>query len=212
MDYRPGKSMLSGMADFRSAIEAYIRANAKPVDKFSHQPRLYGLAVECASGQPFDDDVVFAGAWMHDLGVFVGHRPEDPEQLARWDHIAYAVRVVPGVLRDCGFPEAKIPAVLEVIKTHMPQHEPACFEAVLVRDADILEQLGSVGILRTVSKIGRDTRFARFEEALRVLRRNLEDLPGRLLLETARRLAQPRITVLRAFLEAAQTEAQGRGL
>jgi uncharacterized protein len=144
--------------------------------------------------------------------VFVGHRPEDPDQLARWDHIAYAVRVVPGVLRNCGFPEARIPAVLEVIKTHMPQHEPACFEAVLVRDADILEQLGAVGILRTVSKVGRDTRFARFEDALRVLRRNLEDLPGRLRLDSARRLAQPRITVLRAFVEGAENEARGRGL
>jgi uncharacterized protein len=204
--------MLVAMLSYRKAIEDYIRANARPVDKYSHQPRLYGLAVECAGGRPFDDDVVFAGAWMHDLGVFMGHRPEDLEALARWDHIAYAIRVVPGVLRGCGFPEGKIPAVLEVIRTHMPQHEPNAFEGVMVRDADILEQLGSVGILRTVSKVGRDTRFARFEDALKVLRRNLEELPGQLRLESARRLAGPRIAALRAFLESAVEEAQGRGL
>lgn len=200
------------MANYRTAIEDYIRANARPVDKYSHQPRLYGLAVDCAAGAAFDDDVVFAGAWMHDLGVFVGHRPEAVEELARWDHIAYAVRVVPEVLRQCGFPEQKIPAVLDVIRTHMPQHAPATMEAILVRDADILEQLGAVGILRTVSKVGRDTRFARFEDALRVLRRNLTDLPSRIRLETARKLAQPRIAVLQNFLEAAEAEAQGRGL
>jgi uncharacterized protein len=200
------------MAKYRTAIEDYIRANARPVDKYSHQPRLYGLAVDCAAGAVFDDDVVFAGAWMHDLGVFVGHRPEVLEELVRWDHIAYAVRVVPEVLRQCGFPEEKIPEVLDVIRTHMPQHAPVTIEAILVRDADILEQLGAVGILRTVSKVGRDTRFARFEDALRVLRRNLNELPSQIRLETARKLAQPRIAALQNFLDAAEAEAQGRGL
>jgi len=31
-------------ANYRQAIAGYIRANAKPPDKFSHQPRLYHLA------------------------------------------------------------------------------------------------------------------------------------------------------------------------
>jgi hypothetical protein len=60
--------------------------------------------------------------------------------------------------------------------------------------------------------VGRDTRFARFEDALRVLRRNLNELPSQIRLETARKLAQPRIAALQNFLEAAEAEAQGRGL
>ena len=66
---------------FREAIAEYIRSHAKPPDKFSHQPRLYRLARELAQDQPFDDDVVYAAAWLHDLGVFIGHRPEDPTAL-----------------------------------------------------------------------------------------------------------------------------------
>jgi uncharacterized protein len=77
---------------------------------------------------------------------------------------------------------------------------------VLLRDADILEQLGAVAILRTVSKVGRDTRFVRFSDALDVLRKNAEELPARLQLDFARQLAEPRIRVLRAFLEAAACE------
>jgi len=61
----------------------YIRAQAKPPDKFSHQPRLYQLAKRLAEGRAFDDDVLYAAAWMHDLGVFIGHRPEDPTALPR---------------------------------------------------------------------------------------------------------------------------------
>jgi uncharacterized protein len=77
---------------------------------------------------------------------------------------------------------------------------------VVLRDADILEQLGAVGILRTVSKVGRDTRFVRFSDALRALRKNADELPGKLQLDAARRLAQPRLEALRSFLQAAEAE------
>lgn len=195
---------------YRQSIIDYIRANAKPADKFGHQPRLYQLALQLADGQSFDDDVVFAAAWMHDLGVFIGHRPEDPAALAAWDMIAYAERTVPGLLESFGFPRQKISAVLEVIRTHQPDKMPATFEAVLIREADILEQLGAVGICRTVAKVGRDTRFVCFADALRVLRRNAEGLPGKLKLESARRLAVSRVAVLKNFIESADKEAGTR--
>ena len=192
--------------DFRAAIAEYIRIQANPPDKFSHQPRLYALARTLAEGQPFDDDILYAAAWLHDLGVFIGHRPVELEALAAWDNVAYAMKEAPRLLREFGFPEAKIPPVVEVIRTHQPSAKPAAFEGVLLRDADILEQLGVVGILRTVSKVGRDTRFVRFGDALRALRRNLDQLPGQLQLASARRLAEPRITILTQFLAAAETE------
>jgi uncharacterized protein len=191
---------------FREAIASYIRDQAKPPDKFSHQPRLYLLASRLADGKPFDDDVVYAAAWMHDLGVFVGHRPEDTEALAAWDNVAYAARETPAILRQFGFPEQKIAAVIGVIKTHLPSSKPTSFEGILLRDADILEQLGAIGILRTVSKVGRDTRFVHFGDALRVLRRNLEELPAQLALDSARRLAGARLKILRDFLDSARTE------
>jgi len=193
-------------APYRTAIIEYIQRHANPQDKFSHQARLYALAVELAEGNPFDDDVVFAAAWMHDLGVFIGHRPEDPRALAAWDHLAYVLQQAPPVLAGAGFPAEKIAAVLEAIRAHMPGSEPGSFEGLLVRDADILEQLGAVGILRTVSKVGRDTRFVRFSDALRVLRGNLEGLPAKLRLESARQRAQARLKTLRQFLDAASEE------
>jgi len=81
-----------------------------------------------------------------------------------------------------------------------------------LRDADILEQLGAVTVLRTVSKVGRDTRFLRHADAVRVLQRNVQELPAQLELASARRLAGPRVEILKAFLAAAQTEADGSEL
>ncbi len=192
--------------DYRVAITEYIRANANPPDKFGHQPRLYSLARQLAQTGSYDDDVLFAAAWMHDLGVFIGHRPEEPEALANWDSLAYTLRETPAVLKQLGFPTEKIPAVLEVIRTHQPAARPTCFEGVVLRDADILEQLGAVSVLRTVSKVGRDTRFRLFSDALRVLRKNVQELPPQLQLEAARQLAAPKIRILRDFLEAAEAE------
>ena len=70
------------MTDFRRAIEEYIAREGRPVEKFGHQPRLYALTLQVGAGQGYDDDVVFAAAWLRDIGVFIGHRPEHPADLA----------------------------------------------------------------------------------------------------------------------------------
>jgi uncharacterized protein len=192
--------------DFRAAIEAYIRAEARPVDKFGHQPRLYALTRVIGSGLVYDDDVVFAAAFIHDLGVFLGHRPEDPLALAGFDHVAAAVAKAPAILERAGFPGHKVGAVIEAIRTHQAQDHPRTLEAAILRDADMLEQLGAIGILRTVAKIGRDTRFLTFADALRVLGRNLKTLPDLLRLPRSQALAASRIESLAAFLTAAELE------
>jgi uncharacterized protein len=191
---------------FRSAIVGYIRIQAKPVEKFSHQPRLYELTRQVGVNQVYDDDVVFAAAWMHDLGVFVGHRPEEPAALARWDCVTYAMERTPAILKQLGFPVAKIPAVVEAIRTHQPSANPATIEGIILRDADILEQLGATGILRTVCKIGRDTRFQTFTDALQALQKSADRLAGQLKLPAAQQLAEARLRALRDFLRAAQAE------
>jgi len=193
--------------DYIRVLGRYIEVQARPVDKFGHQPRLVALTLEIGASLHYDRDVVLAAAWLHDLGVFPGHRPEDPDALAQWNHVAYACSRGPAILREAGFPEAKIPAVLSAIREHQPADEPTTLEATILRDADILEQLGAIGILRIASKFGRDTRFQRFSDAVAVLRRNLEELPPKIRLESARCLAQPRIAVLQNFLRSVDDES-----
>ena len=196
------------MADFRSAIEAYIAKEARPVEKFGHQPRLYALAVEVGRGLAFDDDVLFAAAWLHDLGVFYGHRPEDPEELARWDNVEYAAQRTPEVLAEAGFPASKVGAVIRAIRAHQPWADPDTMEGTILRDADILEQLGAVAVLRTACKVGRDTRFQTFTQVAESLRQALTKLPPLLRLDTSRILAQAKMLALDAFLAALEREAK----
>jgi len=195
------------MSDFRQAIRDYIAREARPVEKFGHQPRLYALALQVGAGHAYDDDVVFAAAWLHDIGVFIGHRPEDPDALARWDNAAYAVERAPALLKEMQFPSEKVNAVIEAIRTHQPAAHPVAIEGVILRDADILEQLGAIGILRTVCRIGRDTRFPTFTTAAESLRKALLTLPAQIRLDTTRALAQPKIDLLQSFLDGLANES-----
>lgn len=192
---------------WRDAVVAYIRTEAQPEDKFGHQPRLYAIACRIAEGEQCDDDVLFAAAWMHDLGVFLGHRPADPAQLAEWDHVPYTIARSSELLAGWGFPAGKLEAVAEAIRTHQPKDEPASMEAIVLRDADILEQLGAIGALRAFVKVGRDTRYRVYSDVVPVLERAVEGLPRKLRLARSRELAGPRVEALQGLLSAIREEA-----
>lgn len=192
---------------WRDSVVEYIRAEAQPADKFGHQPRLYALASQIGEGMEYDDDVLFAAAWMHDLGVFSGHRPQDPAELAKWNHVPYTVRRSRELLAEWGFPREKLEGVAEAIRTHQAKDTPTALEAVLLRDADILEQLGAVGLLRAVVKVGRDTRYPSFSSILPVLHHAANHLPAQVRLIPARRMAEFRAEMLRSFLSALEQEA-----
>jgi uncharacterized protein len=199
------------MPDWRQQLEHILRAQANPAHKYSHQTRLYALTQQIAAQTTpalvYDDDIVFAAAFLHDLGVFIGHRPEDPYALRRWDHVAYTCAQAPGILAAVGFPTEKLPAVLACIREHQPHDTPGSTEAILLRDADILEQFGAIGILRTAAKLGSDTRFHNFADVQASLQRALDTLPSHIHLAATRTLAAPRRAALQAFLQALQDEA-----
>lgn len=192
---------------FRTIIAQLIQKEAQPADKFGHQPRVYALTRQIGEDLAYDDDIVYAAAWLHDLGVFIGNRPADRAQLAQWDHITYACNRVSEILPAAGFPSEKIPHVLDAIRTHLPSETPQTLEASILRDADILEQLGAIGILRNVSKVGRDTRYTLFSDIVPVLRKSLTDLPPKLRIARARELAVPKVRLLAAFLDVIDAEA-----
>jgi uncharacterized protein len=195
--------------DWRQSVIDYIRAEASPVDKFGHQPRLYALACRLGQGLAYDDDILFAAAWMHDLGVFLGHRPSDPALLANWDHVPYTVARTRELLPAWGFPLEKLDDVEMAIRTHQAKDSPEIIEAVLLRDADILEQLGAIGVVRALVKVGRDTRYQNVSSVLPVLRTAIADLPSKLRLAASENMAAPRIEALRLFVSSLEKEANG---
>ena len=197
---------MSPVSDFREHLRRLVEGEARPPHKFGHQPRLYALCREIGRSIAHDDDVVYAAVWLHDLGVFEGNRPTERAALERWDHVTYAVERTHSIL-GLGFPIEKIAAVAQVIREHQPEDRPSSIEAMIVRDADILEQLGAVAVLRTAAKLGSDTRFVRFGDARAALERQLLGLPEMLQLPRSRELAAARVVVLRSFLSSLDAAA-----
>ena len=193
--------------DWRKAIVDFIRIEAQPEDEFGHQPRLYALAKTIGQGLEYDDDILFAAVWMHDLGVFLNHRPQDSEQLSRWDHVPYTISKSRELLTQWGFPAEKLDGVEEAIRHHQATREPTTMEGMLLRDADILEQLGAIGILRATVKVGRDTRYPSFSSILPVLNDAVNHLAHQTRLTGSKAMAQSRAEMLRSFLAAVHDEA-----
>lgn len=196
---------------YREYLRQIVLKEASPLHKYGHQVRLYELSNEIGLGMVYDDDVVYAAVWLHDIGVFDGNRPSNVEELEQWDHVRYATQRSREILTQCDFPPEKIPHVLTVIEEHQPKDTPHSIESTIVRDADILEQLGSIAVLRTAAKLGNDTRFLRFSDVRDHLTRQLRELPAKLNLARSRQLAVARELALNEFLMSLEAEA-GDGL
>lgn len=192
---------------WRQSVIDYIRIEARPEDKFGHQPRVYALATQIADGMEYDDDILFAAAWMHDLGVFTGHRPKDPAQLSAWNHVPYTIRRSRELLTTWGFPVEKLDGVEAAIRYHQAKDEPITAEGILMRDADILEQLGAIGVLRAAVKIGRDTRYRSFSSIVPVLNEAVNHLASQTRLTSSKIMAESRARMLRSFIAAINEEA-----
>jgi uncharacterized protein len=192
---------------WRQSVIDYIRIEAQPEDKFGHQPRVYALATRIADGMGYDDDILFAAAWMHDLGVFTGHRPKDAAQLSAWNHVPYTIHRSRELLTTWGFPVEKLDGVEAAIRYHQAKDKPITAEGILMRDADILEQLGAIGILRAAVKIGRDTRYGSFSSIVPVLNEAVNHLASQTRLTSSKIMAESRARMLRSFITAIHDEA-----
>jgi len=185
---------------YREAIVEYIRVQASP-GQFSHQPRLYQLAKRWR-GQPYDDDVLYPRLDARPR-VFIGIVRKLRRRSA-WDHVLMPPRRCPRFWA-IRFPEGKIAATIEAIRTHLPSENPPRLKA---RCCAMLISWSNWGHRRSPhgQQVGRDTRFARYADPVRVLRKNADELPAQLELASARRLAKSRVETLSTFLAAAEAE------
>jgi uncharacterized protein len=157
----------------------------------NHTRRLLKLVQILGEGLCYDDDVVWLAAHLHDWGAY-----------AAWaqpgvDHAARSAEVAADFLGERACPPDTLAAVVECIATHHSGDPERRLEAVLLSDADGLDFLGAVGVLRDFSKAPRDLRRAYDAARMRQVK-----VPGCLCLERSRALARERLTEMEALLQA----------
>jgi len=172
---------------------------------FSHSERDYLLASRLAaeSKLTIDTDVLFAAAFLHDVGAFDAFRKDGV------DHTDRAAELVPDILNGAGFPAAKVKAVQDAVANHMYYRANAGGpEAIVLHDADTLDFLGSIGIARILSLTTRHRWATDLATAAKTLEGFNTDLPPKLMTNAAKRIAPARVAESKAFLESLKAETE----
>ena len=109
---------------------------------YKHVDRVRRWAVQIADAEGYPDlELVEAAALLHDIGL-----PYAPERRL---HGEVGAEVAVAFLRSCDlFVEGEVAEIARAVAYHNTLHEGLGPLADIVRDADILDLLGAVGIMR----------------------------------------------------------------
>jgi uncharacterized protein len=187
---------------WQDGIVARLRTLEHPAWGPAHWRRLHSLCLEIAEEEDIeiDEDVIFACAWMHELGSFgqFACAADDPPTCA--------AEAAEQILPETGFPAEKIELVAHIIAQHSFEGEGRdTEEAKVLRDADMLEFLGSVGLMRLLSLVELEDWVPEPRAAIALAMQFADDLPGKLFYEHSRRLAELRVEETHDFVEALGT-------
>lgn len=164
----------------------------------NHTSRLLQLIHDIGQDLVYDSEALWLAAHLHDWGAYV------PWVQKEVDHVQRSMQVVEPFLADLGCPEEMERLVLECILLHHTPGSDRSLESILLRDADALDFLGVVGVLRNFSMNPRDLRKG-FEET----KRRQNKLSALLVLDKAKAIAAERVREMDTLLARFEMETLG---
>jgi len=95
-----------------------------------------------------DLEVVIAACMLHDLSAYY------PDRVGQEEHHIVSCKIAKRELKKIGYDAEKIDLILKAIIRHGTEHRPKdgkeMIEATVLRDADKVESLGAIGIVRVI--------------------------------------------------------------
>jgi HD superfamily phosphodiesterase len=159
----------------------------------THAERLLRLIEHIGADRPYDQDVMELAAYMHDWGAFPAYLQKGVEHAIRSRQVVEAV-ILPALELTA---EQQV-ILLETIELHdyrdsRPTHSN---EALLLREADMLEFLGMIGMARDFARGPRNVETC----YKRILSRR-SDIQGRFTLLRAQEIAKVRLERMETCLQ-----------
>ncbi|HZW04759.1 MAG TPA: HD domain-containing protein [Anaerolineaceae bacterium] len=164
----------------------------------NHTRRLLKLIAIIGQDQVYDEAVVWTAAHLHDWGGYGAWAQPGV------DHALRSAEVAAAFLAERGLPPAFIERVAACIREHHNGNPAKSIEAILLSDADALDFLGVIGLVRDFSKKARDLRSG-YET---VVRRKAKSLAV-LCLARSQQVAAARVATLEQALAAFEAESFG---
>ena len=124
-------------------VKPYYPGN-DPAHDWAHIGRVAHTAEDLARGETVDLECVLAAVYCHDLVNLSKDHPD------RKNASTLAAQEARPHLKASGFSEEQITIISKAIIEHSFSKglKPSCLEAAIVQDADRLDALGAIGILR----------------------------------------------------------------
>ncbi len=163
-----------------------------------HTRRLLHLIDIIGADQHYDAEVVWVAAHLHDWGAY------SPWARVNVDHVVRSKQVAEAFLAERGCPELSTQQILECIEHHHSGASKCRIEAMLLSDADALDFLGVVGMLRDFAKQPKDLR-----KAYETTKGRKAKLPGLLCLPRSHEIAAGRVSEMEIMLTAFEAETFG---
>lgn len=183
------------MVNHQEILHLIEKAKVHPALGINHSLRVYHLAKELSQNLSLDDEILYISSMLHDIGKYPGYA------LPNVDHALRSKGVAVNILQKMMYSPTKLPKVLDAIESHMYYSEPGrSDEAVYLRDSDILDNLGNIGLMRLFSLIGQDELLKTPEDAIQRARTFAEALPNKVYTKSGRRLAVKRREEILRFL------------
>ena len=195
-------------SDWHAKVIEFSKTNFNhPAWGYSHSIRDYRLAKSLAQRDKvtLDDDVLFAAAYLHDMAAF---QPWEKEGV---DHADQAAAIVDTVLNGSGFPVEKMDAVRSAIRTHMFDRDPVGAESIYLHDADALDWLGAIGIVRILALIDPNGGKPDSHEIVGMLEEYTANVPKRVISRSGKKLATLRKAESARFLQQLKAESENLG-
>ena len=186
---------------WKQKLYSFAKENLKhPSWGLAHSERDYQLTKNILekSKENFDEEVLFAAAYMHDLGGLDAYAHENV------DHAVRSAELADELLPGMGFPTDKIPSVKEVILGHVYYGpKPASILAQAFRDADILDFMGAMGIARIYGATKElDPSFSSLAPATALIKKFNSSMPEKLSLPASQELLIPKANEMSEFIKA----------
>ena len=203
----------------REFVATFLEGEPSSHD-MSHINRVEALCLEIQKEEGGDLLVLQLAALLHDVGVIKEHEEGG-------DHALYSADIASEFLSKAGLGKEVIEAVTTCIRTHRfsAGESPEILEARILQDADRLDALGAVGIFRAVLSMGAlrmlkhttgidkgsSKRTVYIEDPIEGFNEYMQykpfTIPEKLNTDTAKRLAEERLKIMRIYLKALNLEA-----
>ena len=184
-------------------IEAFAKEKLKGemVTGIDHALRVWRWCEILAHGEDVDMDVLHAAAFLHDISV---------PTMGRKTHYEDGARMAEGFLREIGYPEEKLSSVLHAIRAHSRWGGPKCEtqEAKILRDSDVLEFLGAIGMVRGVLRGLEEGYKGDVSEAPALLSGTKNKAGGKFYTKKAMEIAEGRSKVMEKFITRLREELE----